>query len=62
MLSQCRTAWARNPQGISKVVNQGYCFLSDSIFWMASQVLFALDLIQVGSLHFVQYDSVDLPC
>jgi hypothetical protein len=29
---------------------------------MTSQVLFALDCIPAGSLHFVPFDSVDLPC
>ncbi len=29
---------------------------------MTSQVLFALDRIPVGSLHVIQFDSVDLPC
>jgi hypothetical protein len=29
---------------------------------MTSQALFAPDCIPAGSLHFVQFDSADLPC
>jgi hypothetical protein len=36
--------------------------LSDDSFWTTSQALFALDHVPVGSLHFVQFDSADLPC
>ncbi len=38
------------------------CCLSDKSFWTTSQVLFALDRVPVGSLHFVQFNSADLPC
>jgi hypothetical protein len=36
--------------------------LSDISFWTTPQALFALDPVQAGSLHFVQFDSADLPC
>jgi hypothetical protein len=60
-LSQCSTAQERNPLGISKLVNKGYCCLSDDSFWTTSQALFALDHVPAGSLHFVPFDSADLP-
>ncbi len=62
LLSQRSTAQARNPQGISKSWIKVDCCLSDDSFWMPSQALFPLDCVPVGSLHFVQYVSADLPC
>ncbi len=38
------------------------CCLSDDSFWTTSQALFTLDCIPDGSLHFVPFDSADLPC
>ncbi len=38
------------------------CCLSDDSFWTIPQVLLALVCIRLGSYHFVQCDSADLPC
>jgi hypothetical protein len=62
MLCQRSIAQESNLQGISKVVNQDDCCLSDDSFWMTSKAFFALDCIPAGSMHFVQFDSADLPC
>ncbi len=35
--------------------------MSDESFWMTSQALFALDRVPDGSLHFIPFDSADLP-
>ncbi len=61
-LSQHSTARERNPKGISELVNKVNCCLSDDSCWTTSQVLFALDCITDGSLHFVPFNSADLPC
>ncbi len=37
------------------------CCLSDDSFWTTSQVLFPLDCIPDGSLHFIPFYSADLP-
>ncbi len=62
LLSQCSTAQAWNPQGISKLVNKGWLLLVWQSFWMISQALFAVVCVPVGSLHFVQFDSANPPC
>ncbi len=38
------------------------CCLSDDSFWTILQALLALDCILMGSLHFDQCNSADLPC
>jgi hypothetical protein len=38
------------------------CCLSDDSFWTTSQALLALDCVPADSLHFVPFDSADLPC
>ncbi len=62
MLSQCSIAQERNPQGISKVVNQGWLLLVWQQLLDNFQSIFALDRVPVDSMHFVQFNSVDLPC
>ncbi len=42
-------------------MNKVDCCLSDDSYWMTSQALFALDRVPDGSLHFVPFDSADLP-
>ncbi len=52
-LSKCSTAQARNPQGISNLVNKGWLLL---VWWQLlddTPRLFALARVPVGSLHFV---------
>ena len=47
---------------ISNLVNKVDCCLSEDSFRMTSQALFAPDCVPAGSLRFVPFDSVDLPC
>ncbi len=61
-LSQRSTARERNPKEISELVNKVDCCLSDDSCWTTSQALFALDRVPDGSLHFVPFDSADIPC
>jgi hypothetical protein len=61
-LSQCSRAQDWNLQGISNLVNKVDCCLSEDSCRMTSQVLFTPDLIPAGSLHFIPFDSADLPC
>jgi hypothetical protein len=62
LLSPHSTAWARNPQGISKLVNKGWLLLVLICFWTISQALFALDPVPVGSSRFAWWNSAGLPC
>jgi hypothetical protein len=61
-LSQRSTARGWNLQGISNLVNKVDCCLSEDSCWTTSQALFAPDCVPAGSLHFVPFDSADLPC
>ncbi len=60
-LSQCSTAWARNPQGISKLVNQGWLLL---VLWQLLDNFpsaLCTSHVPVGSLCFAWCNSVGLP-
>jgi hypothetical protein len=62
LLSQCSTAGDWNLQGISDLVNKVDCCLSDDSCQTTSQALFTPDCVPAGSLHFVPFNSADLPC
>jgi hypothetical protein len=49
------------PKRISKHVNKVDCCLSDDSCWTTSQALFTIDHVPDGSLHFVSFNSADLP-
>jgi hypothetical protein len=50
------------PKGFPNLQIKVDCCLSDDSFWTTSQALLALDRVPDGSLHFVPFDSADLPC
>ncbi len=43
-------------------MNKVDCCLSEDSCQTTSQVLFAPDWVLAGSLHFIPFDSADLPC
>ncbi len=43
-------------------MNEVDCCLSEDSCRTTSQALFAPDRISAGSLHFIPFDSADLPC
>ncbi len=62
-LSQRSTAWAKNPHKRFPIlwIKVDWSLSYDN-FWTISHVLFTLDYVLVGSLHFAQCNSVGLPC